>query len=149
MKLSRGTTVIFPILKYMACLIIAGLLPALPLMAQPDEILLNHSKAFGHPREQPVRFSHGKHMNDFDCLDCHHRYKDKKNVLDKSELEEGSPAAQCITCHNPGSNCQLQTIFHKLCLGCHMQLEKSGRKSGPRLCIACHPREPFAIQGGL
>ena len=149
MRLAKGTFVISPIIKYLACLIIAGLLPVQPLWAQPDEILLNHSKVFGHPRQHSVRFSHEKHMNDFDCLDCHHRYKDKKNVLDKSELEEGSPASQCTTCHNPGSNCKLQGVFHKLCLGCHMQLQKSGRKSGPRLCIDCHPREPFAFKGGL
>ncbi len=133
----------------MTCLIIAGLVLPQPLWAQPDEILLNHSKVFGHSRLNPVRFSHEKHMNDFDCLDCHHRYKDKKNILDKSELEEGSPAAQCTACHNPGSNCQLQDVFHKLCLGCHTQLQKAGRKSGPRLCIDCHPREPFAFKGGL
>lgn len=137
------------LLKYMVCLIITGLALAPPLMAQPDEILLNHSKAFGRSRLNPVRFSHEKHMSDFDCLDCHHRYKDKKNVLDTSELEEGSPAAQCTTCHNPASNCQLQTVFHKQCLGCHTQLQKTGRKSGPRMCIECHPREPFAFKGGL
>jgi hypothetical protein len=133
----------------MACLIIAGLAPAQLLRAQPDEILLNHSKAFNHSRQHPVRFSHEKHMNDFDCLDCHHRYENKKNVLDKSVLEEGSPAAKCTTCHNPGSNCQLQAVFHKMCLSCHTQIQKSGRKGGPRLCIECHPKEPFAFKGGL
>jgi hypothetical protein len=141
--------VIFPISNYLVCLFIAGLFLNDPLMAQPDEILLNHSKEFGRSRLNPVRFSHEKHLNDFDCLDCHHRYKDKKNVLDKTELEEGSPAAKCTTCHNPGSNCQLQGVFHKMCLGCHTQLPKTGRKSGPRLCIECHPRDPFAVKGGL
>ena len=137
-----------PFSKYMACLIIAGLALAEPLRAQPDEILLNHSKVFGHSRQNPVRFPHEKHMNDFDCLDCHHRYENKKNVLDKAELEPGSPAASCTTCHNPESNCKLQTVFHKSCLGCHIQLRKKGRKSGPRLCIDCHPKEPFAEKGG-
>jgi len=141
--------VALPFCKYMTYLTLAGLMLTASLMAQPDEILLNHSKAFGHSRQYPVRFSHGKHMSEFDCLDCHHRYENKQNVLDSTALEEGSPAAQCITCHNPKSNCQLQTVFHKQCLGCHTQIRKTGRESGPRLCIDCHPKEPFAVKRGL
>jgi hypothetical protein len=136
------------IIRYTAFLVVAGLIQIVSLRAQPDEILLNHSKIFGHSRQNPVRFPHGEHLNDFDCLDCHHRYVNKKNILNRGELVEGAPAAKCTTCHNPQSDCKLQTFFHKLCLGCHLELQKAGRKSGPRLCIDCHPKEPFVIKGG-
>lgn len=111
--------------------------------AQPDEILLNHSRSFGRNRQNPVRFSHGQHMSQFDCLDCHHRYENKKNVLDPDELEQGAAAAQCLTCHNPGSNCRLQGFFHKQCLSCHIAQQQAGKPSGPRMCIDCHPHDRF------
>ena len=135
------------IFRYLACLIITGCLVQADLLrAQPEEILLNHNEKSGYSHRNPVRFPHEEHMNDFDCLDCHHRYENKKNVLDPSELEEGNPTAKCTTCHKPESCCQLQSVFHSMCMGCHIRLQKSGRKSGPRLCNDCHPQKPVTVK---
>lgn len=111
------------------------------LMAQPDEILLNHVKQFIQKRRPPVPFPHGVHMERFECLACHHKYENGKNVLDEDELEEGNPAATCTACHNIKSGCNLQKVFHRQCLECHVNKRPPGEKYGPRMCIGCHLQE--------
>jgi len=117
------------------------------LLAQPEEIIINHSKSFKNNRQAPVPFPHGLHMEKFECLDCHHRYENKKNVLDEAELEEGNPAAQCSGCHNLKRACDLQKTFHRQCLHCHANNRKPGEKSGPRMCIGCHEKSASSLHG--
>jgi len=108
--------------------------------AQPEEILLNHIKDFKIKRRPPVTFPHELHMERFECLDCHHRYEKGKNVLDESELEEGSPAAKCSTCHSLKNKCDLKNAFHRQCLNCHVNNKVPGEPTGPRMCVGCHKR---------
>jgi c(7)-type cytochrome triheme protein len=117
------------------------------LFAQPEEIIINHSKSFKNNRQAPVTFPHGLHMEKFECLDCHHRYENNKNVLDEAELEEGNPAAQCSGCHNLKRTCDLQKTFHRQCLHCHVNNRKPGEKSGPRMCIGCHEKSGSSLHG--
>lgn len=106
--------------------------------AQPEEIVLNHIKDFKIKRRPPVTFPHEFHMERFECLDCHHRYENGKNVLDEDELAEGSPAARCSTCHSLKDKCDLQKAFHRQCLGCHVNQKTPGEPTGPRMCVGCH-----------
>jgi c(7)-type cytochrome triheme protein len=117
------------------------------LFAQPEEIILNNSKTFINKRQSSVTFPHELHMERFECLDCHHRYENNKNVLDEDELEEGNSAAQCAGCHNLKSTCDLQKAFHRQCLNCHVNNRKPGEKSGPRMCIGCHKKSESSIHG--
>ncbi|MFO7557913.1 MAG: cytochrome c3 family protein [Desulfobacterales bacterium] len=108
------------------------------IFAQPEEIILNHTEDFKEKRRPSVTFPHALHFERLECLDCHHRYENGKNVLDEDELEEGNPAAKCSGCHNLKNSCDLQKAFHRQCLYCHANNKTPGEKTGPRMCIGCH-----------
>lgn len=109
-----------------------------PSLAQPEFVTLNHLEKDGQKHYPPVIFSHESHMEELECLSCHHDYQDGENVLDEDELEEGNPAATCSACHSFESCDDVQRTFHGLCLGCHIQSRKEGQAHGPRLCVECH-----------
>lgn len=111
---------------------------AMAIYAQPEEILLEHQPEVDSRERPPVLFPHEKHMDIYGCLDCHHAYDKGENVLDEGDLEDGSPAAQCVTCHDFKNNCSIQRLFHKQCLGCHVKKGKTNEKKGPRQCNGCH-----------
>jgi hypothetical protein len=111
-----------------------------PLQAQPDKIVLDHSKDFGKKGRPSVPFPHNRHIESgLSCKDCHHVYEKGKNVLDESKLEEGNPGIRCSTCHRATSRPDLEEAFHQQCMGCHKQLLKE-KKTGPRFCGECHRR---------
>ena len=112
------------------------------VIAQPDEILLEHNMSLKDRKRPPVYFNHELHMEEIDCLDCHHNYKNGENILDEDDLEEGNPAALCITCHKVEKSTDLEKTFHGSCFRCHIQESKKGNKNSPRICIGCHIQEP-------
>jgi c(7)-type cytochrome triheme protein len=112
--------------------------PGSMICAQPEEIILNHTEDFKEKRRPSVIFPHELHIERLECLDCHHKYENGKNVLDEDELEEGNPVAKCSGCHNLKNKCDLQKAFHRQCLNCHANNKKPGEKTGPRMCIGCH-----------
>ncbi len=112
------------------------------LLAQPDKIVLDHSKEFGKKGRSPVPFPHLRHIEaGFSCKDCHHVYENGKNVLDESKLEEGNQGVRCSACHSSGSRIGLEQAFHNQCMGCHKQSAKEKKKTAPRLCGECHIRK--------
>ena len=112
------------------------------LYAQSEDILLNHVAENDSQRRPPVWFGHEMHSDNLECLDCHHDYDENgKNILDEDELEEGQPAAQCLSCHEIKKSDDLENTYHKLCMGCHISAQKRGDPSGPRLCAGCHPND--------
>ena len=114
------------------------LLP-LPASADMDEIMLNQ-KSRQHPRQRSeVSFPHELHMENFECLDCHHDYKDNKNVLDESELYEDNPDTRCNACHTHGASMDTTEAFHHQCMGCHIKAIKENTKArGHEMCGSCH-----------
>ena len=111
------------------------------LIAQPEDILIDHREAYPTKQRPSVPFPHGVHMaGDLSCKDCHHRYEAGQNVLDENELEEGDPEIQCARCHTQETRISLRQAFHRQCVGCHTKAQKGGEKSGPRLCGECHRR---------
>jgi hypothetical protein len=106
--------------------------------AQPEFIRFNHLEKDGQKRYPPVTFSHESHMEEIECLTCHHDYKDGENVLDEDDLEEGNSAATCTACHSMENCDDIQKTFHGLCMGCHIRSRKEGLPHGPRLCVECH-----------
>jgi len=108
-----------------------------PLQAQPDKIVLDHSKILGGKTRPEVTFPHNRHMeSDLSCKDCHHIYENGKNVLDESNLEEGNQGIRCSACHGPKFRLNLQEAFHNQCIGCHTK-----KRTGPRFCGECHVRK--------
>ena len=100
--------------------------------AQQDKMTLGYPEVFGKKDRPAVVFTHNAHAErGLSCKDCHHRYENGKNVLDESELQEGSEAIRCSACHPPQG---LQKAFHRQCIGCHRQ------QGGPRFCGQCHRR---------
>jgi len=109
------------------------------LLAQPDNLSLNHTEIFKKRARPPVAFPHLRHMEaEISCKDCHHQYENGKNVLDESTLQEGNPEIKCSTCHGARSRIHLQRAFHYQCLSCHKKNERERKKTGPRFCGECH-----------
>jgi hypothetical protein len=108
----------------------------------PDEISIK-SKAFETHKKAAVKLTHKKHNVDYKiaCSECHHVYKDGKNVL-----KEGDPIQKCSECHDPvtskGNVKKLMLAYHKNCQGCHKDLEAAGKPAGPtKKCNDCHAKE--------
>jgi len=134
--------------------------------AQPENILLNHdagcfrNETNDEKQRSAVMFPHELHMEQFECLECHHVYEDGENVLDDSDLEEGNTDISCCSCHNSGTKIDLEYAFHNLCMSCHNENRKKfwvPRKgiqwkafmpvkgqSAPTLCGECHVQEKQA-----
>jgi hypothetical protein len=102
----------------------------------PDQIMIQE-KAFKSPKKGPVKFSHKKHATDYKvkCNECHHDYKDGKNVW-----KDTDPVKKCDACHDPeekkGNAEKLQLAFHKNCQGCHKELK--GKEAPYKKCNDCH-----------
>jgi len=106
------------------------------LYAQPENIILDHPAAFEKKQRSPVLFPHEQHMMNYECLDCHHKYENGKNVLDEDELIEENSDIACAKCHHPKMKIDLQKAFHRQCMLCHKE-----NKTGPRLCGECHVKK--------
>ena len=83
-------------------------------------------------RRPPVPFDHDAHADEFDCLDCHHRFEDGENVLDPEDLYTGDVPASCAACHNDTPD-DLMRAFHGQCATCH-----DGHDDAPKSCNGCH-----------
>ncbi len=112
----------------------------------PDEINIYsdaYEKANKEHKYGPIPFSHKKHNTDYKipCTECHHVYKDGKNVF-----KEGDPVQECSACHDvkksEGNKKNLMLAFHKNCEGCHKDLKKAGKPTGPTTkCTDCHEKK--------
>ncbi len=107
------------------------------LSAQDADIYIGNA-ASGHSESRPaVYFSHEDHMDSYDCLDCHHDYQNGKNVLDEDDLENGKDA-KCASCHTKNASIDLETAYHRLCMGCHRRANKQEASALPITCQDCH-----------
>ena len=110
----------------------------------PDEVMLEN-KGYKKDKKGPVKLTHQKHNVDYKitCADCHHLYKDGKNVW-----KEGDFVEKCSECHDPLKKnketkaMKLQNAYHKNCKTCHKTLAKEGKKTGPfKKCNKCHEKK--------
>jgi len=77
-----------------------------------------------------VQFSHRTHV-DIECTDCHHTSPDRR--IKRS----------CFSCHTASSRMPRNSrdALHDQCIGCHLDLKKAGKPTGPaKLCSQCHAR---------
>ena len=103
----------------------------------PDEISI-HEKAFKKYKKGPVKLDHKKHSTEYKvaCTECHHVYKDGKNVW-----KEGDEVQKCSACHDVKKKkdgaMKLKNAFHKNCKTCHKKLGKGPEKK----CADCHAKK--------
>lgn len=101
-----------------------------------DQVTIEN-KGYKADKKGPVKLSHKKHSADYKvaCAECHHEYKDGKNVW-----KEGMPVKKCSACHDPEAKKdkadKLQNAYHKNCQGCHK--EKYPDKAPYKKCNDCH-----------
>ena len=100
-----------------------------------DEIMIE--KKYKDDKKGPVKFAHKKHAADYKvtCTECHHEYKDGKNVW-----KDTDPVKKCSACHDPekkqGNAEKLNLAFHKNCQTCHKELK--GKEAPYKKCNDCH-----------
>ena len=107
-----------------------------------DEINIEN-QGYKSDKKGAVKLTHKKHSAEYKvaCADCHHDYKDGKNVW-----KEGDPVKKCGDCHDPkkkqGEAMKLQNAYHKNCKNCHKDLGKEGKPTGPfKKCNDCHAKK--------
>ena len=111
------------------------------------------SKVYATHKKKLVTFTHKKHSGDYKipCADCHHVYKDGKNVW-----EEGAVVQKCGECHSEAKAPKGKdapklskaekiekyhySAIHENCVGCHKAEKKKGKKA-PTACKDCHPKK--------
>lgn len=120
----------------------AGTLIAADQQVAPDNVEIQN-KGYKKDKKGPVEFSHKKHSAEYKlaCTDCHHVYKDGKNVW-----KEGDYVDKCSKCHDPkkkdGKIMKLQNAYHRNCKNCHKAEIKKGKKDAPyRKCNDCHSKK--------
>ncbi len=121
----------------------------------PDTITME-SKLFSKHKKSLVTLSHKKHNVDYKigCADCHHVYKDGKNVW-----KEGDAVQKCDACHTEAKAPKAKegdpklskaekikkyyySAIHENCVRCHKDLKKKDKtKVIPTKCAECHPKK--------
>jgi len=120
----------------------------------PDTITME-SKVYAKHTKALVTLTHKKHTVDYKipCADCHHVYKDGKNVW-----KECDPVQKCDAagCHSEAKAPKAKegepklskkekikkyhySAIHENCVGCHKALKKEAKPTGPTVCKDCHP----------
>ncbi len=106
--------------------------------APENDIVIESKDVFKEHKKTPVVFPHAKHKA-LKCTDCHHEYKDGKNVW-----KEGQEVKKCSACHKlkaEGKVEKLESAYHKKCVDCHKKLKKEKKPTGPTACTKCHPKK--------
>lgn len=85
-----------------------------------------------NPPYGKVTFTHKKHAEDLkiDCLKCHHTWK-------KGETS-GKLCKDCHKAKTEGKTLSAKDAYHKSCKGCHDDLKKANKPTGPAGCTQCH-----------
>jgi len=110
---------------------------------EPDELMIENT-GYKSDKKGPVKLTHKKHNVEYKvaCTECHHEYKDEKNVW-----KEGQPVKKCAECHDPtkkqGKVLKLNLSYHKNCKTCHKAvIKKDPSKKAPfKKCNGCHAKK--------
>ena len=106
-----------------------------PESGRPDLVKIDTLAAFGRLELPAVTFFHDKHTDALlkeqkDCKTCHLVEDDKLSLAFKRKKATRPE--------------EIKEIYHSNCIGCHMEMAATGKKTGPPdgLCRACHDAEP-------
>ncbi|MEW6349787.1 MAG: cytochrome c3 family protein [Thermodesulfobacteriota bacterium] len=133
----RGRSVLALVLGLAVAVAAASMVFAANKMPDKD-LTIDTQNVYEKKTKSPVVFPHAKHKA-LKCMDCHHVYKDAKNVF-----KEGDEVQKCGSCHKAAAQDKapgLKDAFHKQCEGCHKKMKKDKQKTGPTACTKCHPKK--------
>lgn len=138
----RFLTLVIVTLTGLLFLAVGALTAAEKAADVPDEVLIKN-EGYKKDKKGPVKLFHKKHSMDYKvaCTDCHHEYKDGKNIW-----KEGNPVEKCSKCHDPqkdqGKAKKLQNAYHKNCKDCHKEVVKKNKeaKAPFKKCKECHEK---------
>ena len=122
----------------------------------PDTITME-SKVFTKHKKALVNLSHKKHNVDYKipCAECHHAYKDGKNVWKEGDAVQKCDAEGChskakapkakegekkLSRKEKASHGFYYSAIHENCVQCHKAAKKEG-KAAPTKCAECHPKK--------
>jgi len=114
--------------KLVGIAVMAGFLlavTAIGVFARKDKII------FDVPYGK-ITFNHGAHAT-IDCLKCHHDWKPSQTA--------GKLCKDCHKAKAEGKTISAKDAFHKNCKGCHDELKKAGKPTGPTACTQCHKKK--------
>ncbi len=146
--MKRTGTIAGLVMAVVLCWLILPAVFADEVKLPKDEFTIDNRAEFKKSIKPPVPFTHKKHEadNKIACNECHHTYKDGKNVW-----KPGDPVQKCITCHPADRDLakkksdemgvkllDLKNAFHKDCKECHEQVDKEQGKKAPTQCNDCH-----------
>ncbi len=130
------------------CFTTAVLASAAEKVLPPDEVVIEN-QGYSDDKKGGVKLSHKKHSDPTSakgfgvgCAECHHEYKDGKNVW-----TEEQPVKKCAECHDPTKDQdtakKLQTAYHNNCKNCHKDLikEKKSKDAPYKKCNDCHAKK--------
>ena len=110
----------------------------------PKEIILQSTiDPFDPANPRKAFFPHALHQEKYYCSTCHDTTdKDGKQI----PYEDGMKIQKCESCHNksaiykgmPETLVPLKEVAHLRCKGCHRQMKKEGKTTGPITCKGCH-----------
>ena len=124
----------------------------------PDNITME-SKVYTKHKKALVNLSHKKHNVDYaiPCTDCHHVYKDGKNVWKEGDAVQKCDAEGChckakapkakegekkLSRKEKASQGFHYSAIHENCVGCHKDVKKKDKtKAVPTKCAECHPKK--------
>ena len=122
----------------------------------PDTITME-SKVYKKHKKALVTLSHKKHNVDYaiPCADCHHVYKEGKNVWKEGAAVQACDAKEChdkakapktkegepkLSREEKAKQGYHYSAIHENCVGCHKDLKKAKKPTGPTACKDCHPK---------
>lgn len=133
-----------------AALVLAFVLPnlyATQVQAPGDDYMIPKPAGIEVKRKS-LPFPHSEHV-EISCGDCHHTVVDGNVVpWDGISPLQGCTDAGChdvFVAETPEEKRDIrffERAYHKQCLGCHRDLKKAEKSTGPVACVGCHPKEP-------
>ena len=111
--------------------------------AKKDCVEIGHREVFGKLQRPPVIFPHELHMSSLDkegCGACHHVYDKSKGKLVPVD-DDGTFCKKCHGAKRSGNTPGLREAFHGQCTGCHRDLIRKEKKTGPTTCGECHRKQ--------
>jgi hypothetical protein len=102
------------------------------MIAPPEGMKFKRGKA-----KPPVPFSHEKHA-EFDCTTCHHTW-DGESDIQKCTDSGCHDSLEYKTRENKDDIALVEIAYHEMCYkGCHRDLKKEKKATGPTSCGKCH-----------
>ncbi len=132
----RGKIAVCALIVF-STILFAGMAVAANKVPEGD-ISIHSGDVFKEFKQGPVIFPHAKHKA-LKCTQCHHEYKDGKNVW-----QEGQEVKKCSACHKleaDGKIVKLEKAYHDACQVCHKKLKSENKPTGPVTCAKCHQKK--------